>query len=399
MINRERYGAPQVAAVVMLLCFVGQCAWFISRVGLTQVESNYITAGRTMLRSGAAPGTVASDQYRSPLVPLVAGVPAETASRIASAESAQAAQVDDFYNAVLLDRYRWLLRAPFLFAGVMLGASIWYVARRLYGNAGGYIALGLYSFSPGFVIRSSLVGPEIIAAWGLFGMIFTAIAVSHTLYAPREVVLWNWRRILLLGFCILLAVGAQFSLAVLLLLALAFMWWAVPHRRGAALVILLAAVLVAGIMLSATYAGHFGEFARGLARARWLSFAPEMLGKRAIYSVIGSFFVRDAIATTLLALVALVTYMSWRRTRFFGNTVPLVVALVLIVLGILMSGAAGLTFLFCAIPFLMVFASGVFADLIDTNRASTIIGVVFGILLTQAAISLFWLVQLTRLRR
>jgi len=44
-----------------------------------------------------------------------------------------------------------LAAAPYLFFGVMLGGSLWYVARRLYGNAGGYIALLLYCFSPAMI--------------------------------------------------------------------------------------------------------------------------------------------------------------------------------------------------------------------------------------------------------
>src|SRR6202166_2310342 len=83
----------------------------------------------------------------------------------------------------------WLARAPYVLFGVLLGASLWYVSRRLYGNSGGYIALALYCFSPA-VVRSSalwLAGPDIAAVWGTFGAVFAAIAVSHTLYAPREV--------------------------------------------------------------------------------------------------------------------------------------------------------------------------------------------------------------------
>jgi len=45
--------------------------------------------------------------------------------------------------------WSWLVRAPHLLFGLLLGASLWYVSHRLYGNAGGYIALALYCFSPG----------------------------------------------------------------------------------------------------------------------------------------------------------------------------------------------------------------------------------------------------------
>jgi len=39
----------------------------------------------------------------------------------------------------------------YLLLGALLGASLWYVARRLYGNEGGFIALTLYCFSPGLI--------------------------------------------------------------------------------------------------------------------------------------------------------------------------------------------------------------------------------------------------------
>ena len=170
---------------------------------------------------------------------LIAGTPAYVLTKWRMhAEGAQSARegASTFYDPnsqIFLDANRWIIRAPFRLDGTLLGASVWYVVATAYTETpGGYVALGLYVFSPAMVARSSLAQPEIAAAWGVFGTIFTAIAVAHTLYAPREVVLWNWRRITLMGISISLAVGAQFSCALLLLLALGFMWWAVPHRRG-----------------------------------------------------------------------------------------------------------------------------------------------------------------------
>src|SRR5947209_18103202 len=95
------------------------------------------------------------------------------------------------------------------------------------------------SFSPSLIQASALwhTEPEIATAWGAFGTIFTAIAVAHTLYAAREVVLWNWRRILLLGVSLSIAVGSQFSMIILVPLALGFLLYVVPVRKGAALVI------------------------------------------------------------------------------------------------------------------------------------------------------------------
>src|SRR4029077_11853972 len=80
------------------------------------------------------------------------------------------------------------------------------------------------------------------------------IAVAHTLYAPREVVLWNWRRIVLLGLSLALAVGSQFSLLIVLPAALAFMLYLAPTRRMAALAIW---AVACGIALLLGYASYF----------------------------------------------------------------------------------------------------------------------------------------------
>ena len=189
---RSRIGVPQTVALLLLLVFVAQCLWFMARVPLSATEGSYIETGLLHLERFAS----ASSPERSPLVPLIAGM----AARLSGAES----------RILYLNDYRLVIRVPFLLVGLLLGASLWYVARRLYGNIGGYIALGLYAFSPVMVGWSSQVGPGIVGAWGGFGLIFTAIAVAHTLYAPREVVLWNWRRILLMGLSIAICVGAQF---------------------------------------------------------------------------------------------------------------------------------------------------------------------------------------------
>ena len=156
--------------------------------------------------------------------------------------------------------------------GLLLGASLWYVARRLFGNAGGYVALVLYCFSPGILRASALFSaePEVGAAWGAFGAIFTAIAVAHTLYAPREVILWNWRRILLLALSLVLAVGSQFSLIVVVPVALAFMLYLAPTRRIAAFVIWMVACAIALLLWYASYFFHARAFWQGMVHASFL---------------------------------------------------------------------------------------------------------------------------------
>src|SRR5207253_843421 len=164
-------------------------------------------------------------------------------------------------------------------------ASLWYVARRLYGNAGGYIALALYCFSPAILRSASMwdVEPEIGAAWGAFGAVFTAIAVAHTLYAPREVVLWNWRRILLLGLSLVMAIGCQFSLVILLPIALGFMLYLAPNRRLAAITIWAASCVVALFLLFASYFFQPGAFLDAMRHTTFFGVLWQALGMSGAY--------------------------------------------------------------------------------------------------------------------
>jgi hypothetical protein len=213
---------------------------------------------------------------------------------------------------------------------------------------------------------------------------FTAIALAHTLYAPREVVLWNWRRILLLGMSIALAAGNQFSLAVLAVVILPLMFWVAPVRPRAVLVIWSAAVAVA---LALLFAGYFFEsalFWQGMRHARWVDFEPVAFGMSLSY--------RGAIQTIfggspplILALpVALGAYLGWRRTRYFGNTAPLLIATLLLILAMGAPGFPGQGFQLTMLVLFFVFVAGVFADLLETERNQFVKAGLFGLLIASA---------------
>ena len=197
--------------------------------------------------------------------------------------------IDAKGNFAHLSEYRFLIRLPFLLAGVLLGASLWYVARRLYGNLGGYIALGLYCFSPMVITRSSQVQPDIIGAWGAFGLVFTGIAAAHTLYAPRDVVFWNWKRILLMGIAIALCVGSQWSLWIVLLPTLGFMLWVGHVRPMAALAIFGAACVVGLGLLWGLASFRPVVFAQALRDANWIEFSPAEISRQDRLFAPGSF--------------------------------------------------------------------------------------------------------------
>ena len=373
---RQRVGRPQIVALLLLLMFLVQCLWFSAHVRLSAVEGSYVEAGLLHLERLSNAGT----SERSPLAPLLAGV----AARTSGAES----------HYLRLGNYRFWIRLPFLFAGLMLGASLWYVARRLYGNIGGYVALGLYCFSPLMVGWASQADAVIIGAWGAFGLIFTSIAVAHTLYAPREVVLWNWRRILLMGLSMAICIGAEFSLWILLVPALGFMLWVGHVRRGAALAIFAAACVTGLVLLWALYSFRPVVFGQALLNADWLEISSQTFSWSGIAPLLGTFFLQNGIGLVLLLLVTLVTFVVWKRSRFFGTAAPLLIGVLLVVLALRLH-FAGFTFLFVALPFLILFMAGVSADLLQSRYAVLANAVIVGVLIANAMIDVYSLMHLT----
>jgi hypothetical protein len=289
----------------------------------------------------------------------------------------------------------FLAAAPYMFFGVMLGASLWYVARRLYGNAGGYIALALYCFSPAMIVNvagAQSLG-EMGAVWGAFGTVFTAIAVAHTLYAPREVVLWNWRRILLLGLSLALAAGNQFSLVVLALVTLPLMLWVAPVRPRAVFAIWITAIAVALVLLLSAYLFHPALFWQGMLHARWLNFEPAAFRMSASYRNAWQTIFAGSPPLMLALPVALIAYLGWKRARYFGNTAPLLIAALLLILALGAPSFPGRGFHLTLLVFLFVFVSGVFADLLETRQSLPVTAGLCGLLSASAV----WnLVQLWR---
>ena len=369
--SRERFGSPQFIAGFILLLFVGQCLWFCAKAPLTPPESAYVLQGLQQWHTRA----VVMHASPSPITGLVASI-------------ATPAAVPD---QQLPDHWKWLCRAPFMIMGVLFGASLWYVARRLYGNVAGYIALLLYAFSPLSVVYSSTVQPVIIASWGAFGLIFTAIGLAHTLYAPREVVLWNWKRILLLAVALGLSAAAQISVVLLVPLAMIFMWYLAPLRRGAATVIMLAGCAIAFLILLANYGFHPALLLQAASTLGKIQI--QSLGIAVTYLRLGEFFLRQP-TSLLLLLLALVVYSTWRRARFFGTTAPLIVFLVAISCGMLLPGQVAHGFFFLALPFSYVFVSGVMTDLLESKHSPLALGVVLGVLLGHALMSLVGLVRM-----
>jgi len=407
-LHSDAFRGPQFVAAALLLGYLLQCVWLIRAqalqgsipssdqtlciyLGLEQWKGKgrAIAGTPESMSSEAATGLPSAgrdghlrvrdgyDQDRSPIYYLVAAAPLLL-------------RPDAWLPASLRP---FLASAPYLFFGVMLGASLWYVARRLYGNAGGYIALALYCFSPAMIVNvagAQSLG-EMGAVWGAFGTIFTAIALAHTLYAPREVVLWNWRRILLLGLALALAAGNQFSLAVLALLIFPLMAWVAPVRPRAVLAIWTAAIAVTAVLL---FAGYFFEpavFGQGMVHARWFDFEPAALEMSFSYRRALQLIFAGSPPLMIAVPVALMAYCGWKRSRYFGNTAPLMIAALLLILAIGAPNFPGQGFHLTLLVFLFVFVSGVFADLIETQKNRLVTAGVCGLLGSSAIWNLWQL--------
>jgi hypothetical protein len=253
------------------------------------------------------------------------------------------------------------------------------VARRLYGNLGGYTALALYCFSPEVLRACVAPSPEALAALGLFGGVYTCIGVAHAMQGPRR----KWRpRILLLTAIFGFAAAAHIvALPVTALLGLLAMLWVAEGHRSQTLPVVLAASAGALVIVFACYGfspDAYSYVFRSADGFMWVSLDPA----RRFFGA----FANGGI--TVGACAALVLYLATPRSRYFGNTTPLFCALVSLVL--VMTGSQGSPWLW-AQPFLFLFVGGVFADAYDGPRsrwALAAAGAIVGLQAVQCILSL-----------
>jgi hypothetical protein len=265
-----------------------------------------------------------------------------------------------------------LLRLPFLGAGCILGAGLWWVTRRLYGNLGGYTALGLYCFSPAVLRACVAPNPEVLAALGVYGGVYTCIGVAHSMQGPRR----KWRpRILLLTAAFGLAAASHVAaLGLVALLGMAAMLWVAEGRRAQVLPVVLIASAGALAVVFACYGfspDAFSYFFRSTAGLVALSLDPA----RRFFSTLAN------AGITVAAAAALVLYLGVRKSRYFGNSVPLICASILVVL--IMTGSPGSPLLW-ALPFLLTLIGGVFADAYEGPRGRLAMSAAGAIVLLQA---------------
>ncbi len=342
-VKEFRVGGPQIFAGLMLLIFLAQCLATARTRPLSELEYQFIAAGM--------PEGAVKHVTFSPFTNLVAALPVRMVHRVRQIAPARVSE------ALAVPR-PWLLRSPFIIFGIWLGGALWWVARRLFDNEGGYVALGLYCTSPAIIQISSNIGPEIILAWSSLGMIYTAIGVAHTLYAPPK----KWApRIMILGLSIGFALATAWWSVTLVILAAGYMLYLAPGCRRKVMLVLSGASVIACVTwaLVAWLAGSAGLSAKAV-------FAQ----KPAFDALANLAFVfsanTDGYVLVALFIVALTAYGSWDRARYFGNTAPLLTAFVVVLLFAFVpaihiwNATLGLSFVF-------IFIGGVAADLLEVR--------------------------------
>ncbi|MGA3264750.1 MAG: hypothetical protein ABSC47_11980 [Terracidiphilus sp.] len=385
MLRRFRFNLPQRIAAGLLALFLLQGLWLTGRQTLTDRDYQYARCGREMWEKPSPMAgyfTTCGNIHDGILAYRLAGLPLtlnlmvergvdhfrKPEDRVVQANG----ELSTWELRHQLTHMLPLVRLPFLLAGCVLGAGLWWVTRRLYGNLGGYTALALYCFSPALIKACVAPNAEVLAALGVYGGVYTCIGVAHALQGPRRK--WRPRMVLLTAMLGVAAAAHIAALPVAALLGLAAMLWVAEGRRSQALPVVLMAMAGALVLVFACYGfspDAFSYVFRSAAGFLRVSLDPA----NRFFSTLGN------AGITVAAAAALVLYMGARRSWYFGNTAPLLCFLVLILL--VMTGVPGSPWLW-ALPFLLTFVGGVFADTCEGPRGRLALGAAGAILLLQA---------------
>jgi hypothetical protein len=143
----------------------------------------------------------------------------------------------------------------------------------------------------------------------------------------------------------------------------------------------------------ASYFFHVHAFWQGILHASFLGVSWKAYTMPQAYHQVLVQLGQSSPALVLALPFALVTYFAWSRARYFGNTAPLLVAASSLGLAVGTPHYPGLGFQFIAVPFLFVFVAGIAADLLETRRRQVVLAAVWGLLVANAAWSLWELAR------
>ena len=384
-------GRAQRVAALLLLVFLGECAWVIGHQRLTTEDYRYARCGREMWERPSplagyftTCGNLNGDgifAYR------LAGLPLTLQRLVLLGTDKFRKPADRLYVGGALNgstwearhelgNVLWLMHLPFALFAVWLGGGLWWVARRLFGNAGGALALALYIFCPAVVRAAVTPNNEVLAMWGLFGIVYTGMGVAHAMQGPRR----KWRpRIVLLTVALGLTAAAHLLAAMVgFVTAGLLMFYLAERRRADVLLVMTWAAIGAGVIEFAAFSfrpAYFTYVFTGGAGRFWVGLGSVQ------------YLLHDQAEWPLLVagLVALLMWLVVRRSRYFGNSAPL--GMVLVVAFLVTTQVYSYPVLW-ALPFLFVFVGGVFADVLETRQRKLFQATAGLIVVTQALVCL-----------
>ena len=382
-----RMGRPQRLAALMLMIFLGQCLWVISRQQLTANDYRYARCGREMWeRPSPLSGyftTCGNLQGDGTFAYRLAGFPL-TAQRLLLLGADRFRKPENrLYTQGSLNGTTWearhevgavkyLLHLPFVFFALWLGGGLWWVARRLFGNEGGFFALALYTFCPAIVRAAVHPNNEVLAMWGLYGLVYTGMGVAHAMQGPRQ----KWRpRIVLLTVALGLTAAAHLVAAMVGFVASGVLMFYLAERRRSAVLLIMTWAAVGALVI---------EFAFFSFRPQYFSYVFTGGAGRFWFGLDGmERFAADQNNWPILlaTALALVLYFGVRRSRYFGNTAPLVL---FCAVALLVTTQLPSTPWLWALPFLFTFLGGVFADVLETKHRKLFLATIGLIVATEA---------------
>jgi hypothetical protein len=387
-LRRFRFNLPQRIAAGLLALFLVQGFWLISRQTLTDIDYQYARCGReTWEEPSPLAGYYTSCgnihdgilAYRLAGLPLTLNLLVERGLDLVRKPENRVVQESTGELSTWELRHQMthillLLHLPFLFAGFLLGGCIWWVTRRLYGNLGGYTALALYCFSPAVLRACVTPNSEVLAALGIFGGVYTCIGVAHAMQGPRRK--WRPRMVLLTAIFGVAAAAHIVALPLAAMLGLAAMLWVAEGHRSQTLPVVLVAAVGALVLVFACY-GFSPDASSYVFRSEAGFLSVSLDPARRFFGSLANGGI------TIAASAATLLYLGARKSRYFGNTAPLLCALVCMVL--IMRGSPGSPWLW-AQPFLLTFVGGVFADAYDVPQGRWALGAAGAIVALQAVL-------------
>jgi hypothetical protein len=385
-------GPAQRIAALLLLVLLGECLWTIGHQPLDANDYRYAHCGREMWeRPSVLQGyftTCGNLNGDGTFAYRLAGLPLTTQRLALLAIDCLRKPANRLYAGGSLNGTTWearhelgfikyLLRLPFAIFAIWLGGGLWWVAKRLFGPEGGAFALALYVFCPAVVHFATRPNNEVLAMWGLYGLVYTAMGVAHALQGPRSK--WKPRIVLLTVALGLTAVAHLLAAMVGFVLGAVFLYYLAEYRRSHVAQIMIFSALGALAMVFVSFSLRISAFLyvfTGGAGRFWFTTG----------NIVRFLHSTENAGITIALLVALVIYATTRPSRYFGNTAPL---LVVLAIGFLYTTQVVTAPWLWALPFLFTFIGGVFADVLESRYRRTFVLLSAAVVVTQA--SLCWI--------